>query len=251
MFPLASLGQGFVGAPSASRGGTPIDVWRLTAGDEPVSLTWVDRPGGAPDALDAFESVEFIATDAFAVTGNGRLQLMQILASSQQVLETCQDDFDCGDGISALCAAGRCVTMCDPAQDGEDCPVLATCLSDPLYPEYGYCEPVGDPATILVPPVEQFRSDYVFLTPDDYAHDYVTVIAPEGTTVEIDGQEIPGFRPIGDVGGTSYSYATFEIRVDGTHVVHASAPVALLVYGYDQDVSYGYPAGLDLEELLI
>ena len=35
----------------------------------------------------------------------------------------------------------------------------------------------------------------------------------------------------------------------GPHSVTASAPVAVDVYGFDQYVSYGYPAGLDLEDL--
>ena len=36
----------------------------------------------------------------------------------------------------------------------------------------------------------------------------------------------------------------------GRVVVEASRPVGLLVYGWDRYVSYGYPAGLDLEEIV-
>ena len=36
---------------------------------------------------------------------------------------------------------------------------------------------------------------------------------------------------------------------DGVHSLDASAPVGVVVYGYDDDVSYGYPAGLDLDDL--
>ncbi|MBI2894125.1 MAG: hypothetical protein HYY06_11285 [Deltaproteobacteria bacterium] len=82
----------------------------------------------------------------------------------------------------------------------------------------------------------------MFLTPDDYEHDYVTVVAPRGTTVEIDGDEIGGFDTIGSLQGTAWDFTTVELDRDGTHVVSASAPVALLVDGY--------PAWLDLEELV-
>ncbi len=41
--------------------------------------------------------------------------------------------------------------------------------------------PGGDPALIFVPPVEQYRRDYVFLTPSLYAFDFVTITAPYGT----------------------------------------------------------------------
>jgi hypothetical protein len=37
--------------------------------------------------------------------------------------------------------------------------------------------PGGDPALIMVPPVEQWRSDYVFLTPNKYAFDFVQIVA--------------------------------------------------------------------------
>jgi hypothetical protein len=38
--------------------------------------------------------------------------------------------------------------------------------------------PGGDPAIIAVPPVAQWRQDYVFLTPDLYAFDFLTIVAP-------------------------------------------------------------------------
>ena len=38
--------------------------------------------------------------------------------------------------------------------------------------------PGGDPSLIMVPPVEQYRREYVFLTPDRYAFDYVVIVAP-------------------------------------------------------------------------
>jgi hypothetical protein len=37
--------------------------------------------------------------------------------------------------------------------------------------------PGGDPALIMVPPVQQWRSDYVFLTPNKYAFDFVQIVA--------------------------------------------------------------------------
>ena len=37
--------------------------------------------------------------------------------------------------------------------------------------------PGGDPSLIIVPPVEQWRSEYVFLTPNKYAFDFVQIVA--------------------------------------------------------------------------
>ncbi|MBI2893776.1 MAG: IgGFc-binding protein, partial [Deltaproteobacteria bacterium] len=146
--------------------------------------------------------------------------------------------------------AGSCYYLCEPGERGTDCPFLATCEPIPDDDEgRGVCQAESDPSMILVPPIEQFRSDYVFLTPDDYEHDYLTVLAPSGTSIHFDGTEVTDLEDVGDVDGTSFATGTVEIPADGTHIVTASAPVGLLVYGYDRYVSYGYPAGLDLEEI--
>ena len=122
---------------------------------------------------------------------------------------------------------------------------------DPIDPERGVPMPgaagTGDPAFILGVPLEQYRSDYVFLAPDQYEFDYITVIAPEGTTVTLDDEPLAddAFAPFG-----SGSYVRAKLPVaDGVHHLTATEPVGLFVYGYDEYVSYGYPAGLDLEDL--
>jgi hypothetical protein len=46
--------------------------------------------------------------------------------------------------------------------------------------------PGGDPAIIAVPPVEQYRPDYVFLTPQYYAFDFLTIIAPYTADILLD-----------------------------------------------------------------
>ena len=106
---------------------------------------------------------------------------------------------------------------------------------------------IGDPAFLVLVPAEQFREDYVFLAPDKYELDYVTIHAPAESVVLLDGEEIPADAWV--------SYGTGEWRVirlsiaDGIHRVTADAPVGVYVYGYDFHVSYGYPAGLDLKNI--
>ena len=60
-----------------------------------------------------------------------------------------------------------------------------------------YSEPgdaaTGDPAFILAVPVEQFRPDFVFLAPDKYAFDYVTITAPIGAEVFFDDLPVESF----------------------------------------------------------
>ncbi|PJB40833.1 MAG: hypothetical protein CO108_14250, partial [Deltaproteobacteria bacterium CG_4_9_14_3_um_filter_63_12] len=80
-----------------------------------------------------------------------------------------------------------------------------------------------------------------------YEFDYLTVIAPIAGTVTLDTVllEESVFKAFGD---GSFKVAKLPIA-DGVHHLTASAPVGLFVYGYDSYVSYGYPAGLDLEDL--
>ncbi len=103
---------------------------------------------------------------------------------------------------------------------------------------------IGDPALILAVPTSQFRSDYVVLTPADYAEDWLTVMRPAGVEVQLDGAPIPNdaFSAFG-----SGDWEMAWVRVDdGTHRLSADQPFGLTAYGYSAAVSYGFPAGLDL-----
>jgi IgGFc binding protein len=103
---------------------------------------------------------------------------------------------------------------------------------------------IGDPAFILLVPTEQFRTDYVFLAPDKYAQNYVTIVLPTGVDLQFDGVTVDE-GSLEDLGLGDHRVARFLIE-PGPHVVRAEAPVGVYVYGYDRYVSYGYPAGLDL-----
>ena len=102
------------------------------------------------------------------------------------------------------------------------------------------------PVTKGFPPVEQYRYNYGFLTPETYAWDMATVIAPMNgwDSIDLDGANLPEDpTPLG-VGGLGY--ARFLID-DGPHYIASdSTKFGLEVYGYDCRVSYAYPGGLSL-----
>jgi len=110
---------------------------------------------------------------------------------------------------------------------------------------------VGDPAYVLSVPVTQYRDDYIFLTPGGYRNDWVTLVAPTGTEIEFDGATVPAgdFTPVGS-SGYSVAYVSTETTsgpdVARPHTVTGSAEFGVTVYGYDCDVSYAYPGGLNL-----
>ena len=46
------------------------------------------------------------------------------------------------------------------------------------------------------------------------------------------------------------NFVVFRKKVqDGVHTVNSDKPASIVVYGYDKDVSYGYPGGLGLQDL--
>jgi hypothetical protein len=68
----------------------------------------------------------------------------------------------------------------------------------------------GDPSFILAVPVEQFRPDFVFLVPDKYAYNYVSLIAPVTATIDFDNGPVPAtFEPVG--AGDVWQIARFPV----------------------------------------
>ena len=141
--------------------------------------------------------------------------------------------------------------------------------------------PGGDPSLIIVPPVEQFRSNYVFLTPDKYSFDFVRIIAKPATAVALDGRllsQIPtcelapadgltederGGPPPLVVYSCQLSFPKIDLskprpdnlspgqQNDGVHRVTANEPVGVIVDGFDFYVSYAYAAGTELSFIVV
>ena len=104
---------------------------------------------------------------------------------------------------------------------------------------------IGDPAMVVVVPEEQFINEYIFLTPSNYMLDYITVVATSGAEVILDGEALDQSLwvdfPSGD--GMRARVAVSP----GVHHLTADRGVGVVVYGYDDDVSYAYPGGAALE----
>jgi hypothetical protein len=130
--------------------------------------------------------------------------------------------------------------------------------------------PGGDPAFIVVPPVQQWRSRYLFLVPNRYAFDFLLIAAPKSAEILYDGialeQVIPdcefvdvGELPRGPEGDVEYlamrcplshpNPADDGLQDDGVHTLEAvgGEQIGLVVYGWDSFVSYGYPGGTNVD----
>ncbi len=107
----------------------------------------------------------------------------------------------------------------------------------------------GDPAESIAIPTEQYRVEYTFLAPASYTYNYVNIVAPQGTTVTIDGAAIDAseFSAIGSGGFVVARHAV----PGGAHDIRGSHNFGIVVYGYGSYTSYMYPGGLNLETIVI
>jgi hypothetical protein len=112
----------------------------------------------------------------------------------------------------------------------------------------------GDPEFILFPPAEQFKEEYIFLTPPTFQRDYCVIAAPANAQIELDGASLGEYSPrcsrhdAGVLGDVPYVAIRCELD-DGVHRVKSDLPVGVTVYGYYNVGSYGYPAGAKLERI--
>ncbi|MCA9539579.1 MAG: IgGFc-binding protein, partial [Myxococcales bacterium] len=102
----------------------------------------------------------------------------------------------------------------------------------------------GDPAMFIVPPDRQYRRSYGFLTPDTYFSDYVTVTYLPGNELLLDGQPIDLADGI-QVPGSNYFYKHVPVD-DGPHLIEGRSLFGIMVYAYDDFVSYAFTGGLNL-----
>jgi IgGFc binding protein len=149
--------------------------------------------------------------------------------------------------------------------------------------------PGGDPSIIAVPPIRQYRRDYIFLTPDKYIFDFVNIMAPRDARIRFDGGDlpdtcettaVPGWDAAAMSGDTTTTPMTGtqpaaeiewvvhrcqlafpkikggqipDIQLgeqrDGVHTIVSDREVAIIVYGFDRFVSYAYVGGLDFDIL--
>lgn len=233
LFPVKTWGKKYIATKSYPRG-KEKDVWRIIAAENGTQITSVPPQIQAP-ILNVAEWVDFESIDNFEIYSTKPVLVGQFL-SAQHAPE--------------------------PNVGG---------ISQPDDAD------TGDPAFILAVPFEQFRKEYVFLAPDKYMFDCVNIIHPVGAKIFLDGEELKPenytFKTIKEIMkimkekklkdpsqiGTKFGdykvigtgeFAVYRIIIsDGTHVITSEKPIGIIVYGYDQYVSYGYPGGLDLKDL--
>lgn len=217
LFPVDTWGREFIGAKFRPRGNEP-DVWRVVAAEAgTVVQTNPSIPIVNGRTLGRGEYVEFVTDQDFVLTASRPVSLAQFMVGS---------------------AYPGPDNGCDPSSpfaDDSGCAIAWDSCGGTA---------IGDPAFLINVPTVQFRNDYLVLTPAQYQEDYFTIIARPGTTITIDGTALT------TSGAVVAGWEVIRVpAADGVHEISASQPVGLYAYGYDCDVSYAYPGGLNLDSL--
>ncbi|MBX3204831.1 MAG: IgGFc-binding protein [Labilithrix sp.] len=110
-----------------------------------------------------------------------------------------------------------------------------------------YNDPKGDPAQTNVAAIEQFRTKYVFLAPNDYPVLWADITATEDAEIQLDGAAVTA--PWTKVGAGPFGVHRVDLTKsgqDGAHTLTAKKPVGVQVIGFGDNTSFQYPAGLNL-----
>ncbi|MCX6249953.1 MAG: hypothetical protein NTX61_04290 [Bacteroidetes bacterium] len=108
----------------------------------------------------------------------------------------------------------------------------------------------GDPFMMLIPPMEQFLTNYTIISvagvSNAFTSHWVNVVAPEAAIGSIyqDGVLIPG-GAFTQISTTNYYGAQRSVIV-GSHTFSSTFPFGVFVYGWGLTDSYGYPGGCSL-----
>jgi len=118
------------------------------------------------------------------------------------------------------------------------------------YAQGGSCDGVGDPFSVMVPPIEQSIDNITFnaFTSSIITSYYVNIVTKTAYTsiLTLDGAP----RPFTTVpSNPAYSYARVPIT-QGNHTIISDSGFVAMVYGFGSYESYGYNVGFSLKNLL-
>ena len=107
----------------------------------------------------------------------------------------------------------------------------------------------GDPAFTVFPPVDQYRTEYVILTPQSWSSNHVVMSAPQGSTIWIDGKvsNCPKF-PAGVIDSVTYESHVCPLS-EGVHKLTGETPFGIVAYGYGSAGSYAFAGGADVKRI--
>ncbi len=114
------------------------------------------------------------------------------------------------------------------------------------------CTQVGDPAMVVIPPVEQIIDRVNYATPGytGFTKHYVYVLlkTTAKNNLQINGTAVPANKFTAFSSCNQYSYTNIELT-NGNHLVECDSGFTMIAYGYGQAISYAYIGGTNFANL--
>lgn len=110
----------------------------------------------------------------------------------------------------------------------------------------------ADPFMMLIPPYEQFMTNYTVATPESgFSINYVNLVAPNAAVgqIKLNGAVVPASM-FSAIGTSGFSGAQVYVAA-GTHNLTGPLPFGAFMYGFDWYDSYGYPGGASFAPIAV
>ena len=103
---------------------------------------------------------------------------------------------------------------------------------------------IGDPSMLLLPPVTEYRTKYVFSVPTGWTTAGMSIATPQGNALSIDGASVGAqceSVSAGMVEGTAFDAMRCPVST-GSHVLSGSKPFGVSVFAYGPSSAWSYAA---------
>jgi hypothetical protein len=109
---------------------------------------------------------------------------------------------------------------------------------------------IGDPSLTVFPPVDQYRTEYVILTPGSWTQNWVVIVAEVGSDVILDGAPTTSCvtEAAGSIDGTEYESRKCPLT-EGVQTLTAQTAFGIVAYGYGSAGSYAFVGGADVKKI--
>jgi predicted nucleotidyltransferase len=118
----------------------------------------------------------------------------------------------------------------------------------------GYVEPLpkGDPSFTIFPPVEQARTEYVFLSPSAWKENWVVIGTEKGNEISLDGASPAGctVHAAGTLDGKEYEARRCPLAA-GVHHMTGTTAFQIMAYGYSDADAYSFAGGADIKKIYV
>ncbi|MBK8994545.1 MAG: IgGFc-binding protein [Myxococcales bacterium] len=109
---------------------------------------------------------------------------------------------------------------------------------------------IGDPSLTVFPPVEQYRTEYVFLTPGSWSQNWVVITTEVTAKTIIDGSATDNCtkEASGILDGVPYESRRCKLT-EGVHYLTGDKPFGIVAYGYGAAGSYAFAGGANVKKI--